>query len=101
MSCAPPPVSGLYSLPVAVGQFPVGDDALDWEGDGFGQTRSTASDATGDVVLTVRRAGPDNPAPICVLTDRLIARVMLSGGVEELGIESPMDPPVPVARGER
>ncbi len=59
------------------------------------------NDATGDVVLTVRRAGPDNPAPICVLTDRLIARVMLSGGVEELGIESPMDPPVPVARGER
>jgi hypothetical protein len=70
MSCAPPPVSGLYSLPVAVGQFPVGDDALDWEGDGFGQATSTASDATGDVMLT----------------DRLTARVLLVGGVEESGL---------------
>jgi hypothetical protein len=100
LSLAPAQAPTMVIRPGDGGEYPVGDDDLDWEGDGFGQTTSSASTATGDVMLTVRRAGPDNPAPICVLTDRLSARVMLPGGSTELEAGALSAPPAPLARGE-
>ncbi|MFH1463230.1 MAG: hypothetical protein ABIO70_02480, partial [Pseudomonadota bacterium] len=49
--------------------WPEGDDNLDWLGSGMGQTTSTASAGRQTLALVVRRAGIENPAPFCVLTD--------------------------------
>jgi hypothetical protein len=75
LSPAPASRPVLSIQPGTAGEYPVGDDNLGWEGAGYGNTTSTAAIAGDDIVLTVRRADPANPAPICVLTDALNARV--------------------------
>jgi hypothetical protein len=70
----------------AEGDWPQGDDALDWDGDGFGQTSSEAVVSGAVVNLTVRRASPDNPAPLCILTNLDSATLLLrSGALEQSG----------------
>ncbi len=69
LGLAPAQVSTMVIQDGAEGDWPQGDDALDWDGDGFGQTGSHAVAGGSGITLTVRRASPDNPAPLCILTD--------------------------------
>ena len=87
LSLAPAQRPGMTIQPGSDGEYPIGDDALDWLGGGFGQTTSTASETSGEVVLTVRRASPDNPAPLCVLTDSNAASVLVSASTGPLGLD--------------